>query len=185
MRALLPPRLLSGNYLSPVVVFPVARLQAVRHSRSCRRFRRLTRSLLFAKNEDSRPWRAALYERTFTASKVGDQWKFQLHTFGGTPVLKKVKRQTAGGKEVEVYAEHYPKTAQESTWEELKPISYDGREEILKQEAAGWTRLAEALKAETDQVQKGVYKTREEAVEAMGQAMRKVFEAMRRERPRR
>jgi hypothetical protein len=113
----------------------------------------------------------ALYERTFTAAKIGDQWKFQLHTFGGTPVLKKVKRTASDGKEVEVYAEHYPKGGpDEKNWVQLPPISYDGREEFLKQEAAELVKFAEALRTQTEQVMTGTYKTREEALKALAKA---------------
>jgi hypothetical protein len=116
----------------------------------------------------------ALYERTFTAVKSGDQWKFQLHTFGGTPVLKKVKRKTLDGKEVEVYAGHEPKVVtDQKTWVELKPISYDGREEDLKQEAEMWAKAAVALKSQTELIQKGTYKTRKEALEGLQKAFPK------------
>jgi hypothetical protein len=128
----------------------------------------------------------ALYERTFTAVKDGEQWKFQLHTFGGTPVVKKVKRKIADGKEVAVYAEHYPKTASdESTWVELEPISYDGHDEILKQVAAFWARLAGTVQTQIKQVQKKDYKSRKEAIEMIDQEMRKVFDAIWKARPRR
>jgi len=112
---------------------------------------------------------SALYERTFTAVKSGGRWTFQLHEFGGTPVLKKVKRTSPDGKEVEVYAEHNPK-GDEKNWEELKPISYDGREEDLNQEAATLAKVAEILRTQSEQVAKGAYKMRKEALEALKKA---------------
>jgi hypothetical protein len=117
---------------------------------------------------------SALYERKFTAVRIGDQWKFQLHTFGGTPVLKKVKRTAPDGKEVEVYAEHNPKGANVKDWEELEPISYDGREEVLKREALNWAKFTEILGTQTEQVKKGAYKTRDEALGAITKAMRTI-----------
>jgi hypothetical protein len=125
---------------------------------------------VWTKRPDRRkPSETALYERTFTAVKVEDQWKFQLHSPAqGSPVLKAVKRTGADGKEVEVYAEHDPKgQADETKWEELKPISYEGDEEDLKQYAAELAELPEVLRVQTELVQKGTYKTREEAREAL------------------
>jgi hypothetical protein len=114
-----------------------------------------------------------MYERRFTAVKVDGQWKFQLPPPmpGGSPVVKKVSRTGPDGKVVEVYAEHDPKgSPDQKDWEELRPSSYEGAEEQLRLEAELSARFAEALAAQTEQVQKGTYKTRKGALDALEKA---------------
>jgi hypothetical protein len=67
----------------------------------------------------------------------------------------------------------------------LKSFSYNGREEILKLEAAFWVELTATVQGQIEQVQKGSYKSRKEAIEAVDQEMRKVFDALRKEHSRR
>lgn len=107
---------------------------------------------------------SAIYERVFTAVKSKDVWKFELHTFRGTPVVKIVKRIAVDGKEVEVYAEHSTNgSAAEKNWVELKPISYENREAELKKEAADWLKTAEILGLQAELVRKGMFKSQSEA----------------------
>src|SRR5262249_53028955 len=96
--------------------------------------------------------------------KVGDRWTFQTYSpvEGGSPAVKKVKRTAADGKEVDVYAPHIPKGANEKDWEEIKtPIALRGSEEM---EATALTRFTAAIDAQAEQVLKGMYKTRAEAL---------------------
>jgi hypothetical protein len=118
-----------------------------------------------------------IYERRFTAVQVDGRWKFQLPPPmpEGSPVVKKVSRTGPDGKVVEVYAEHDPKGgADQKDWEELKPSSYAGAEEQLRLEAELYARFAEALAAQTGQVQKGTYKTRKGALDALEKAFREL-----------
>jgi hypothetical protein len=121
----------------------------------------------------------AIYERKFTAVKVEGQWKFQLPPpwAEGSAVVKKVKRTGPDGKIVEVYAEHNPKgSADENNWEELKPSTYEGREQELKLLAEVYARFAEVLPTQMEQVQKGSYKTRKEALDTLEKAFRELVE---------
>ena len=90
-------------------------------------------------------------------------------------MVKKVKRTTPEGKEIEVYAEHDPKgSPEQKNWEELKPTNYDGQEEGLKQYAAGLAKLTKVVQTQTELVQKGTYKTRKEALAPLEKALRKL-----------
>ncbi len=111
----------------------------------------------------------SIYESKITAVKIGGEWKFQPSTpMGGRAVVKKVKRTTADGKAIEVYAEHDPKgSPDKEKWEELKPTSFDGSEEHLKRSITEFAKLLTAIQAETEQVKKGVYKTRKEALDEL------------------
>jgi hypothetical protein len=125
-----------------------------------------------------------IYERKFTAVTVDGQWKFQLPPplGGGSPVVKKVKRTTSDGKVVEVYAEHNPKgSPDQKNWEELKPSSYEGAAEELKLEAGLCARFADILQTQMEQVQKGSYKTRKEALDPLEKAFRELTEKAREE----
>jgi hypothetical protein len=118
----------------------------------------------------------ALYERKFTATKAGDGWKFHLHGFGGTPVLKKVKRTTPEGKEVEVYAEHDPNgSANEKDWKELPPICYEAPADYVPPESRFLAKCAEIFQAQTEQVKKGAYKTRDEAQKELREQVNMAF----------
>jgi hypothetical protein len=57
-------------------------------------------------------------------------------------------------------------------------LSYAGREEELKREAAAMTKFAELLQAQTEQVQKGAYKTRKEALGALEHAMKEALKGL-------
>lgn len=115
----------------------------------------------------------AIYERRFTAVKIGGVWKFHLHSIaGGTPVLKKVKR-TRDGKEIEVYAEHTSKGGiDERDWVELDPIDHGGRTGP-SEELALFTTMRELVAAQTEQVLKGTYATQKVAVKALEDALDK------------
>jgi hypothetical protein len=122
----------------------------------------------------------ALYERKFTASKVGDRWKFHLHAFGGTPVLKKVKRTAPDGKEVEVYAEHDPNgSVNEKDWKELPPIRYEVPADYVPPEAGFLAKCTEIFQAQTEQVKKGAYKTRDEAQKELRERINMAFDDLR------
>ena len=118
-----------------------------------------------------------IYERKFTAANVDGRWKFQLRppSGGGSPVVRKVKRRAADGKTVEVYAEHTPKgSPDQEDWEEMKPSSYDGAEKELKLQAEFLARLAKILSTEAEQVQKGTYETRKEALDTLERTFREL-----------
>jgi hypothetical protein len=120
-----------------------------------------------------------IYERKFTAANVDGRWMFQLPPpFGeGSPVVKKVNRRAADGKDVEVYAEHNPKgTPDQKKWEELKPSSYEGREKELKLVAEMYAGAAEVLSTQAERVQKGSYETRKEALDTLERALRELAE---------
>ena len=118
-----------------------------------------------------KPKEKAIYERKFTAVKVGEVWKFHLHDIaGGTPVLKKVKRMK-DGKEIEVYAEHSLKNVtDESTWVELDPIDHTG-DATPPAAAVMLTKLLEILPGQTEKVLKGAYSTRKDAIKALEDAI--------------
>jgi hypothetical protein len=122
-----------------------------------------------------------IHERKFTAAKVDGQWKFQLTVpYGGTPVVKMVKRTGPDGKIVEVYAEHeYTEIRDEKTWKELKPSTYDGAEEEIKLEAELFARFAERISTQMEEVQKGSYQTRKEALDPLEKAFRELIERAR------
>jgi hypothetical protein len=126
-----------------------------------------------------------IYERKFTAVKVDGQWKFQLQPpyGGGSPVVKKVKRTAPDGKAVEVYAEHDPtgSPGDEKNWKELKPSTYEGAEEELRLEAEFYAKFTEMLSTQMEQVHKGSYKTRKEALDTLEKAFREQYERARKE----
>lgn len=114
----------------------------------------------------------AIYERKFTAVKSDGQWKFQLRIpIGGSPVVKKVQRIASDGKDIEVYAEHNPKGSSDmKNWEELKPTSYADTEEDLKRAAAQLHEFALVIQSQTEQLKKGDYQSREEALKNLMKA---------------
>jgi hypothetical protein len=82
-----------------------------------------------------------------------------------------------------VYAEHDPRgSPEEKKWEELKPSTYEGAEAEIKAMAELYARIAEVFPAQAEQVQKGAYRTRKEALDALEKSVRELAEKARNER---
>jgi hypothetical protein len=106
---------------------------------------------------------ATIYERKITAVKVDGQWRLHWPSpYQGSPVVKQVKRTDSDGKIIDVSVE----ANATKNWEEYI-INFEGTEEERRQVAKVMASITEILTAQKEQVQKGAYKTRQEALDTL------------------